>query len=324
MQAKKFLRCKWFALCVLNNFVIILGVHLPFNFPCFKLKLRKISIVVFFITICSAIISLNTVKRLENRKYTGYHQIYIIICTSCSSMVLVNRFRYFLTAHRCYSIILRISSVYVKPFLKIKDDWKEILKNNSKLLLMIVLFLVTMGNSLYTKKSIHCHVIHQYLSYAILIFDSLLIIWTLDIMIIISKILMADLKMIYKDFHRIPPAELSKSGNGDLILVGWISEIMDFNIKKDALSRLQELSKNFVFLQRSVDDFNVAFESSVICLVLMFLTNFWSSVWLLFNDLSDGYKTVFSDFFELFYILVGNNCVYFILFYINIRFSRYV
>lgn len=313
MQTKMFLQCKWFALCVLNNLVIILGLHLPISFPCFKLKLRKISIAVFFITICSTLISLNSITRLENKKYTGYHQIYIIICTSCSSMVLVNRFRYFLTANRCYSIVLRISSVYVKPFLIIKEDWKEILKNNSKLLLMILLFLITMGYSLYTKKSIHFHVIHQYLSYTILIFESLLIIWTMEIMIIISKILMADLKLIYKDFHRIPPAELSKSDNGDLILVGWISEIMDFNNKKDALARLQELSKNFLLLQKSVDDFNIAFGNSIIGLVLMFLTNLLPSIWLLLNDLSEGYRKVFADIFELFYILVGNYFIYFIL-----------
>lgn len=306
MKIKNSLQFSWFILCILNNIAIILGLHLPFNFPCLRLKLSKLPVAIFFVIICSTSISLIDAERHGNKKYAWCQQVYTVFLTWCSCKIIVNRYRKPDCIKRLYCQLSSISEYNEKSVLTAKENATQTLKKIMKLF-RIISFIFIISYSVHTNESISYCIIHEYVMFTILIFESFLLIETLDILRKNIKISRSDLKRIYKDFHKIPPAELQKSENGDLILVSWITRAMDFNHKKLATAHIRELFNIYFLLKECIDDFNVAFGSSICSIILVFTAKLLEIFWVSKIRKTGDCESLLAAIFDWLYILV--NCV---------------
>lgn len=305
MNIKTSLQFNWLTFFILNNIAIILGLYLPFNFPYLKMKLRKLSITIFFVAICSTLISLIDIQQHGHKKYVCCQQIIIIFLTWSACKIIINRYKYFYCAERLYGKLSSIGKNNEKSGLQAKENVFGTLKKITKLS-SIIMFVAVVSYSVHTKKSIHYYIIHEYIMFTILIFESFLLTETLEILNNNSRILRTDLKRIYKDFHKIPPADLEKSENGDLFLVGWITKTMDFSHRKEAVAELKDFFNTYCLLKECVDDFNVVFDSSVSGIILIFITKFLDMFWVILNRNYEEYETLLAAIFDWLYILVNS------------------
>lgn len=295
----------WLVLFVLNNMAIILGLYLPVNFPCVKINVRKISIVVFFVNIFSILISLIFIEQQSNDSDVGVKQIYLIFYTICINTIILNRYRYYVCFKNFFKTLLNISEFDVKECVLKKRVMKNVLYHNIKLLLMTFLFNMAVLYSAYTKNISHYHIIHEMMLFIVLSFESCFTIQGLEIMENITLKLTKDLKSLYKNFHEVPTAELKKCDNGDLILIGWISEAIDFNRKREALDDIEKLSRVHYAINNCIKRFNLGFGSSIVVVVLVSLAKGAVIFCNCYDDTYTNINLLLADSFELVFILVS-------------------
>lgn len=304
MKSKICLKYSWISLLFLNILVTILGLYLPFNLPCLKLQFRRISIFVLFFIICSTLISLVDLQGFYNTNNVSCEQIYTIFFTGCCCIILASRYRHYYCAKIFYTTLLSISDCGLKDSLIAKTILKQILRKNIKLLLKVVLYFIIMVYSFCIKRKITYNFVNNNLLFTIVVFEMMLLTESLEIIQQISRNLRKDLKRIYKDFYKVPPAELKKTDNGDMILIGWISEAMEFNKKTESVVEMEELLRHYYLLENCVQKFNVIFGGSIFVVFLFALSKF-SILLLKMKVMKNNLGEVLNVIFESLYIFVS-------------------
>lgn len=306
MKTSIYIHHIWIGVFLVNNVAIVLGLYLPINFPCLNFHLRKVSIVAFFLIICSSFISLIDIQH-QNVNVT-FKQINLMFYTVCCSIVVVNRYRYCSYKKRILQTLFCINEFPANVRLLTRENLKDFLKNNAKLLFMIVLFICIIVCTVYLKNVINYHICHDSVLFIMLTVEMFFVIQLMEIIKYLSRMLTEKLRSLYKNFHKVPPAELKKSQNRDLVLIGWISEAIDFDRKKEAVEEIQTVSKLYYNLGNCIEEFNISFGGSILAVIVIFLLKFIAlTFWIILNDPIENFDALLVNIFETSYILV---CMY--------------
>lgn len=279
MEHSNITKYKWIVLWFLNIALIVLGLYLPLNFSCLKTNLRKTSVVVLFIIICSLLLSLIDIQRRYFENGVPFQQFFTILYTLYSCFILASRYKHYNYAQDIFSILLSLSNIQNKSCIIRTMMLDELILGNCKILLKAVALFVMLGYEAYTKSPAPYYVIHNAIVFAILVFEIVLVTEILELITKISNIIKNDLTYIYKDFYKVPPAELKKSNNGDLVLVGWISQSLDSSKTNESVVEMKKLLHDVYLLKRVIEKFNVVFQISVSISFIYLFSQCWELLW---------------------------------------------
>lgn len=264
-------------LSMVNKISFIFGLGLPLhvtnNSRRYEDDYKKFISFVFLIFACLDVFILT--KRYQEFEQNTlseifWDQILLIVPSVAYGLVLV--LRYMTTKKQIQMIKLILT---VQPHF-IKKCWKQklvdLLKTNFFLIIQFLLYICIFLTNVSLKIHKHGRNVLVYIFEDILQFihsiELILVSSAFSYLIYLIKLSETVLCERYSMFYRVPPAELSKTDNGDFLLVGWMTDAIHFRNWGEDILMFGELRWQIFSLSETFDLFNRIFGPMVlICIV---------------------------------------------------------
>lgn len=303
----------WIILKILNQVFTLFGLILPIREYVFipTDNSKKITGIVVFFIVCLSFLSLNGIycNSIEDgvRLKVTMDVIFLIVKTGlCISIVCMRAMQYD-ELQKFFSILKMKCPQPDKLLLSKRNFTEKIVMKNLYFVLKIVMLAVITSSNIYVLYSVYkinfIYYIFEILLYILLVFECWIVATILKIMKTIAEGLKETATEAYADFYRVPPADLKKTENGDFVVVGWLTEALNFRRDKQNILLMKNLSNFIVYFKDSIDIFNRVFGISISALILYFVLLF-ADICVSFNALEDCNGLIYVDIARELFLVV--------------------
>lgn len=261
---------------------------------------KAIGIVLFFI-VCLSFLSLNGICHLNVDEDIPFkvtvNYIFFILKTGLSISVVGMRAIKHEELQKFFSI-LSIKLSQTNDCLPHRRGIQKIVIRNLFLTLKIVTLGVITSYKIYllykAYKIYAIYYVLEILLYMLLIFECWITAVVLKVMKAVAEGVKETAIEVYGDFYRVPPANLKKTGNGDFVLVGWITEALNSRSDKQNILLLKNLTYFIVQFKDGIQIFNDVFGVSILALIAYVIILF-ADICISFNIVEGCDRLAYAD-----------------------------